>query len=848
MNTLIDIFPRMRELGRREAIRFDNGYRAERWSYRRLLSRIGAATKLLDQRELRRGDRLLVWLENSPDTVALFWGAVARGVAVVPLDRNFTSEFVERVAKKAQPKLAVVANDAGLLDHAPTVRVSELRAIPDIEQWSPSDVRPDDPVQVVFTSGTTSEPRGLVHRHANICANLTPIANEIRRYDWLTRWFQPIRILDLLPLSHLFGEALGVFVPPLLGGSVVFTPELHAGALIPLIRRHRVSLAVGVPALLENLRDEIDRRFEIGVPPRLGGGYGGILSAWWRYRRVHRALGWKFWAFIVGGARVDVELEHFWRRTGYAVVQGYGLTEASPVVAVNHPFHASPGTLGKPLPGQEIRLADDGEILVRGASVITETLGEPSGSVDDGGWLHTGDLGRWDEKGNLVFVGRKKDLIVLADGRNVVPADVEGALNAQDAIRECAVVGQPGERGEQLHAALVTGAGEEAVLAAVAAANATLEGYQRVARWTLWPDDALPRTAATGKIRRAAVRDRLFAENGGATADIAESKPTSVLAWVARVSGRPEAQITPTTRFEEELALGSLQRVELLAALEGHFGVVIDETAFAQAKDLAQLEQLVESSQPSKQQAVGASPARAPAREERLVNLPRWNRWPLIRALRFLFYEGFMRPIFFWRLPTTIEGAENVAQLQGPAIFVANHTSHLDTATVLTTLPSPRRYRIAPAMSQDFFRYYLLGQKTTWWNWFRDALGYWTAMALFQTYPLPQRMAGTRRALRYTGTLIDEGYSPLIFPEGIRSADGQMLPFQPGIGLLAQQLRVPVVPIHLRGMFEIYSQYMSWPKGGPVSVRIGKPITSFTGTEPDEMAAEIEQALRALGR
>src|SRR5947207_12141642 len=214
-------------------------------------------------------------------------------------------------------------------------------------RFEPAQVSPDDIVEIVYTSGTTGEPKGVVHRHRNICSNLRPFRNEIAKYRKWARPFQPIRILDLLPLSHMFGQSQGLFIPLFLEGSVAFTSEIHPGKIIDFVHDNRISVIVSVPRILENLKNEVERG----------------------NRQVHRRFGWKFWAFVVGGARVDPELEEFWKVLGFAVIQGYGLTEASPVIAVNHPFHAKTGSLGKAVEGQEVTIAPDGEILVRDESV-----------------------------------------------------------------------------------------------------------------------------------------------------------------------------------------------------------------------------------------------------------------------------------------------------------------------------------------------------------------------------------------------------------------------------------------------------------------------------------------------
>ena len=279
-------------------------------------------------------------------------------------------------------------------------------------------------VQVVYTSGTTREPRGVVHRHRNIFANLSTFQQEIERSRGKLRWMQPVRILDLLPFSHMFGQSLGLYIPVLLGGAVTLSYDQSPRSIIKTVKKNSVSALVLVPRMMANLQKELERRFDFDS---VADDAGSLWRRIWRHRRVHRGLGWKFWFLVVGGASVDREREEFSRRLGFVVVQGYGLTETSPVVAVNHPFRPHAGSLGKAMKGQEVKVAEDGELLVHGPSVVTEYYGSAdAGPLDEDGWLHTGDIVEMDSEGRLFFKGRKKETIVTADGMKVYPADVRG--------------------------------------------------------------------------------------------------------------------------------------------------------------------------------------------------------------------------------------------------------------------------------------------------------------------------------------------------------------------------------------------------------------------------------------
>lgn len=796
MQTLQDLLPEIARTGRREAIRWSNGFRTFVSSYDDLYGTIGAVVSHFDQRGIRKGDQVLIWAENRMEWVAVFWACVASGVVAVPVDFGFSEELVRRIQSESNAKWTIGRAE-----------LDSIADLPRVPTFQTAAITPDDIVEIVYTSGTTGEPKGVTHRHRHICANLRPFQSEINKYKKWAWPFQPIRILDLLPLSHMFGQALGIYIPVLLGGAAAFTPEMFPAKIMQMVRENRISVIVSVPQILDNLKNEVERQFKLSLmaaPYR-----AGIRSAhatptrsialrFWRYRRIHSAFGWKFWAFAAGGAPVDPELEEFWSRLGFVVIQGYGLTEASPVVTVNHPFDVKRGSLGKPLPGVEVTIASDGEILVRGESITTE----------DGGWLHTGDLGEMDSEGRLYYRGRKKDLIVTPDGLNVHPEDVERVLNGFSEIRESAVVGLRRNGNEQVHAAVILRIPSADVEAVVREANEKLEAHQRIRSWSVWPTPDFPRTASTLKVRRGEVARQL-------------------------AGGETEAP-APTER--DLSAMSSLERVELLSQLENKYQVELNEEEFAKLKNSRELEKWLQRSSAGVRGGAPAVPGR-----------PRsdWARSLPIRSFRTAFQRLIAIPLFKHYLPLTITGLEHLRDLEPPVIFAANHTSHLDAPAILAALPFRWRRRVAPAMGLEVFRAYFEPQQfpTTqvWWT----GLGYVLALGLFNAYPLPHEMAGVRRALNYTGDLIKRGFCPLVFPEGMRSPDGKLHPFRPGIGVMAIRLRVPIVPVYIGGLYEVYSLHDSWPKRGPVRVSFGPPL-QFTDEGYDEVALTVRHAVEDL--
>ena len=840
MNTLLDLYDDLSALGRREAMLRVSPYRTWRWTYRELTRASEAFAADLARRGVNPGDRIVLWSENRPEWAAAFWGAQLHGVALVPIDFRSTPDLARSIRDEAAPKLALVGEEV----EADAFPANSRLPLPTIDSLDPDPsfvrhkARPSDIVEILYTSGSTSRPKGVVHRHRNICSNLSAIAGEIRRFRPLAWPFQPIRSLDLLPLSHLFGQTMGVFIPAMLGGSVAFSSDLNPASLLETIRTERISILVGVPKMLDALRTAVEPHLDEPPSRPVRKGLGAIFETWWGHRHIHRLTGWKFWAFVTGGARLDEELEGFWRNLGYAVVQGYGLTEASPVVSLNHPFSAKRGSLGKPLPGQQVRIAPDGEILVRGANVSEEYFGQvessPEGSTRfEGGWLHTGDLGEFDDQGRLYYRGRKRDLIVRADGMNVHPQDVESVLVADDTVAECVALGIVDGPDVLLHVAVVPAAPDADVASAVARANQRLEPHQRIQDFSVWTADELPRTASTLKVRRGELAAMVRERRSGRAAS------TDARSGIEKLLERDLSAPSDQVRLDEDLGLSSLDRVELLARVEQQTGRRIDEESFAAVRTVADLEAALDTAAPT------SSRPPATEREESLLR-PRWTRSFVLRNARRALLDCLILPLVQRLIEVDVEGLDNLLNLDGPVIFVANHASHFDTAVLYCALSPDLRRRIAPAMSQDYFAAWFRPDRYSRQERRLARSQYLLALSLFNAYPLPQQMAGVRRALEYSGELVQDGYSLLVYPEGTRTTDGRLRPFRPGAALLAQRLEIPLLPVGLDGLFDIYSVHDRLPKKGRVVVRFGSPLTVPRGADPAASALCAEQAVQAL--
>ncbi len=311
----------------------------------------------LESRNIGKGDCVLLWGENSPEWMVLFFGCVLRGAVVVPIDHGSTPDFVARVSREVNAKLLVRSRASVQPELEPDSieleSLAELCAKHDSSPYPALELTRQDTLEIIFTSGTTAEPRGVVISHGNVLANIEPLEKEITKYLKYERIFHPIRFLNLLPLSHVFGQMLGIFIPPLLAGTVVYVNSQKPGELIEVVRRERVSVLVAVPRIIESLRREILRQMERDAHLKefeetfASSERQHFLLRWWRFRKIHSRLGWKFWAIISGGAALPEVEETFWNRLGYAVIQGYGMTETTSMISLNHPFQTAKGSIGK---------------------------------------------------------------------------------------------------------------------------------------------------------------------------------------------------------------------------------------------------------------------------------------------------------------------------------------------------------------------------------------------------------------------------------------------------------------------------------------------------------------------
>ncbi|MBI4457158.1 MAG: AMP-binding protein [Acidobacteria bacterium] len=816
------------------------GYRTIRWSYRQVAETTFQTARELETRRVGRGDCVMIWGENCAEWIVAFFGCLLRGAIAVPMDRITPADFALRVCRHVDAKLLICSRAQPILDRAlPILVMEDLLQTVSCHSRRPyplPDLEPAETVEIVFTSGTTAAPKGVVISHRNVLANLEPLEAEIVKYRKYARIFHPIRFLNLLPLSHVFGQFLGIFIPQLLAGTVIFQETLNPSEIIRSIKHEHVSIVVTVPRLLETLREKLQRDLEAASRWnwfRLQferAESEPFLKRCWRFRELRRRFGWKFWAFICGGAALDFEIERFWSRLGFVVIQGYGLTETTALISVNHPFRLGKGSIGKVLPGREVKLAQNGEILVRGESVAAGYWQdqEVKPVLEEEGWFHTGDLGELGKNGNLYFKGRKKDVIVTREGMNIYPEDLEAAVRRQPEVQKCIVIPLPRDGNAEPCAVLILRDPAQDPEPIIRRANQSLASYQQIRHWFIWPEEDFPRTP-TLKVRAGAIQETVEAKLGGRGKVSVTGDTLADL--IARIKGRPIPELSPDASLERDLNLSSIDRVELLSALEDRYQVDVSEAKFSAAITVGELEQML------RQRALDAGIT---------YDYPCWpQRWP-ITWIRLAVYYLLVWPTTQLLARPQIRGRENLRAVRKPLLVVSNHITAIDIGFILAALPRRVRHRLATAMEGEILRG--MQHPPVEFGFFRKCiqkLAYVLVVALFNVFPLPQQ-SGFRRSFAFAGESVDRDYSILIFPEGMRTQDGQMAPFQTGIGLLANNLHIPVVPMRIDGLFELKKAGKRVARPGGIKVSIGQPIQFGAGVNPDQIARMLQEQVENL--
>ncbi len=821
---------------------------------------------LLTDYEVRKGDRIAIVSENRPEWCASYIAAVCCGCIAVPIDIQLGSDEIRNLIMDSGTKTVFCSNktESNILSAIEGTAIKEINFdtkaapsdfpafqrsnAPALHSGSPlfsRHVVPRDIASIIYTSGTTGKPKGVLLTHSNFCSD----AEALIRVDLVT---QNDNVLAVLPLHHTYPFMCTFLVPLFLGATITFGPGLKASDLLSAIKETGVTVLVGVPRLFDMLSNGILSRIMGG-----GGALSGILSGILRvsgvlrrkfglnigrivFASVHKSFpGIKF--FTSGGAPLSPRVMSNLEALGFTVLEGYGLTETAPVITFNPIEKRKPGSAGKPLPGVEIKILGDGEILAKGPMVMKGYFQNEDATreVLKDGWLFTGDLGHIDEDGYLFITGRKKEVIVLSSGKNIYPEEVENAYIAISLIKEICVSGS--ERNgtvDAVQAVIVPdfeyarqhsiGNINDELSWKISEVSSGLPEYMRIRGYTL-SSGPLPRTPL-GKLRRFMVRD-FFQEKGQPSETMLKEDRQLMEDPVGR---KVVECIMPlvddgiivhaSDNLELDLGFDSLSKIELVASLESSFASDLPETFISAAHTVEDIVAALKS-----YQGVDTSGSAAPLlpdlkksidfSESRMMWKAIFDKGPsqadankIVYAQRpaelVLIYVLVMGLKLFCKLMFRLkaEGLEHIPE-EGPFVITPNHASYLDGFIIAASLPF-----------SIFRKLHFLGMQ----EFFTGGVKSWFAR-ISHVIPIDAEVY-LNKALQLSSYVLKSRKSLCIFPEGGRSFDGSVMPFKKGIGVLSLEMNVPVIPAFIDGTFSALPRGAFLIRPVPVRVVFGEKI------------------------
>jgi long-chain acyl-CoA synthetase len=863
--------------------------RLESNRYREVKQMAESVGKWLVENGFQPGARIAIFADNHPRWVTVYLGIVAAGCTAVPLDTALHPDQLAKLLKDSGTALlfcdarnyAVAAQAVnglqvgivlteGSSDSVKGKPVAQLDAIlaAGAQDFSPVAVSSDSVAALLYTSGTTADPKGVMLTHANLMGEVEGVFSVLRIGP-------EDAVLGLLPLFHALAQMANLLLPLVTGARVVYLETLNTNDLLRAFRERKITAFAVVPQFFYLIHERIfkevahrGRLAQLGVRGlmsvnrmlrRLGVNAGRIF-----FRQIHQILGSTMRYLITGGSRFDPQVGREFHALGIDILQAYGLTETTGGAFLTSPDDNVMGSVGRPLPGSEGRIIDPqasgedsqavGEIAIRGPIVMKGYWNRPdaTSTVLKDGWLYTGDIGYFDTRGNLFITGRMKEVIVLSNGKNIYPEEIEAHYLNSPFIKEICVIGLEARSGDavsdRLHAVIVPNFellrqrkivnAKEVIRFDIESLSAKLPSTKRIGSYEIWQQD-LPRTT-TRKLKRFEIEKRIQANAAqGLTSDseIASEKPLTAedAAWL----DQPEVQqaleiirqatktksedLRPADNLELDLGFDSMQRVELLVALEQELGGNIEESRVSEIYTVRELVDLVRESAKSgagssREQFAGwrAVLQEEPTDREALaLAAPRpvaEVSWFLLSRIVRLFADD--------RFNLRVTGLENLPT-HGPYIISSNHQSFLDPVILGSLLPWPVFRQIFSVGTSEIF-----------------GSGFMRVLARSLRVVVVDPDANLISAMRAGAFGLQHGRILMLYPEGQRSIDGRPTRFKKGAAILSIHRQVPIVPVAIEGFHEAWPRGKRFQKFAPLRMKLGEAIFPPPETEASEIAYE----------
>lgn len=756
--------------------------------------------------DIKKGDRVCIYSYNRPEWIYSFFGIWKQGGIPVPIDFMSTPEEIGYIINDCEPKFIFTSQDkVENIEKALKIAKSKVQIIvfenllEEKRKKKSSETNEEDIAVILYTSGTTGEPKGVVLTFKNLLSNIkgleaTNIADE------------KDSTIAILPFHHSYPLMVSMLFPMYIGAKIVFIKEITPEEILSTLQQEKITVLIGVPRLYELFHRRIFTQINQHSLAKLlfktvktvkSQKAGRII-----FKKVHSVFGGNIKYFVSGGAKLDMEVAKDLWTLGFKIIEGYGLTETSPIVSFNPPDKIKLGSVGKPIKGVKVKIVND-EILVKGDNVMKEYWRKPEETkkIIKDRWLYTGDIGFLDEEGYLYIEGRKKDIIVLPSGKNINPEEIEKKLTKiSDIVKEAAVIYKDGRLiavifpdFDNIKRKGIINLEETIRWNIIDKLNQTLPDYKKISGFKIVKRE-LPKTRL-GKIRRFLLEDFLK-EPEKKSSKIKQPSDTEYIILKEYLEKVSKTDIHPDSHIEIDLGLDSLEKVELLSFIESTFGVEINEKELAERNTVYSIFELIK----EKKKKIETTPVnwKKILSQEIEIDITE-NPYPLIITKKIL------KPVLKLYFGLQISGINNLPE--GNFIIAPNHQSLLDGFFVISALPDK-------VLKNTYF----LAEETYFPEGIKQKIG---KMFHVLTVNINKDLKGS---LQKTASLLRKGKNVVIFPEGARTRDGRLLPFKKAFAILSKELGVPVVPVAISGAFEAFPIGSKFPKPHKIKIEFLKPV------------------------
>lgn len=793
-------------------------YRGEKISYNQLRENISKLSSLL---KINQEDRVIILSENSPYWVCALFAVWCKGGIAVPVDFMSSREDIEYFLQDCKPSMVITSKDRyqivrGIDGLPETLVVDGL----DFNNLTPFECKNsfsgDRTALILYTSGTTGKPKGVVLSFDNLLSNI----ESVEKVGIAT---SRDKTLAILPFHHSYPLMVSLLIPLRLGATVVFLDKLTPEDILKKFQDYEISILVGVPRLYSlfhrRIFDRINSNKLLKTIYRVVKLTGSQGVGRFVFKKVHQQFGGNVKYFVSGGSKLDLDVAKDLWTLGFKVVEGYGLTETSPIVSFNPPDKIKLGSVGKVIEGVEVKIKD-GEILVKGRNVFKGYYNRPEETSEafEDGFFRTGDLGYIDEEGYLYITGRKKEIIVLPNGKNVNPEEIENQILKEfPIVKEVAIV----QRNGQLFAILypdyevvkrerIVNLYQTIKWNVVDKYNLKAVPYKKINGFTI-VNRELPKTRL-GKIRRFMLDQFLVKEQE--TRQVSEPEDDLYQQIKTYLKNYTGVTPYPDSHIEIDLGLDSLGKVEFITFLESSFGLEIPED-FLLDNPTVEKVYLSIKDKVSKVE----------------VSEVDWSKI-LNQDVKVEFCENcltlYMKPllkmVFKLYNRLSVKGLENIPT--SPVIFAPNHQSYLDGFLLTASLPS-----------NVLKKTYFLAEESYFQSTLRRFIARKSGIVLVNIN------RNLRESLLRSATVLKRGKNIVIFPEGARTRDGTLLEFRKSFAILSKELSVPVIPVVIKGAFESLPIHATIPKPSTISVEFLKPVYP-EGKDYNQIVMEVYNLIR----